>query len=80
MEANNKWWLAHYPAGIAHEIDLTRYTSLNEMADEAFAKFGARAMYTCLDKRLPFVRSTNSLPPLAHGCNHSGSNKARGSP
>jgi long-chain acyl-CoA synthetase len=54
MEANDKWWLAHYPAGIAHEIDLTRYTSLNEMADESFAKFGARAMYTCLDKTLTF--------------------------
>jgi long-chain acyl-CoA synthetase len=54
MEASNKWWLEFYPAGVPHEIDIKRYSSLNEMADEAFAKYGDRAMYTCLDKTLTF--------------------------
>jgi long-chain acyl-CoA synthetase len=54
METSNRWWLQHYPAGVEHEVDLARYSSLLEMADEAFAKFGDRAMYTCLDKTLTF--------------------------
>ncbi len=54
MEASNKWWLEHYPPGVPHEIDLKRYSSLNQMADEAFAKYADRAMYTCLDKTLTF--------------------------
>jgi len=49
-----KWWLKHYPAGVPHEIDLTRYTSLNAMAEECFDKFGSRAAYTCMDKTLTY--------------------------
>jgi long-chain acyl-CoA synthetase len=49
-----KWWLDHYPAGVPHEVDLKRYTSLVHMAEEGFAKFGDRAMYTCLDKTLTY--------------------------
>ena len=49
-----KWWLKHYPPGVAHEIDLTRYTSLVQMAEETFEKHGDRAAYTCMDKTLSF--------------------------
>jgi long-chain acyl-CoA synthetase len=49
-----KWWLKHYPAGVAHEIDLTRYTSLPAMAEECFDKYRNRAAYTCMDKTLTY--------------------------
>ena len=49
-----KWWLEFYPPGVAHEIDLTRYTSLNAMAEECFDKFGSRAAYTCMDKTITY--------------------------
>ena len=49
-----KWWLKHYPPGVAHEIDLSVYKSLPHMAEEAFEKFGDRAAYTCMDKTLTF--------------------------
>jgi long-chain acyl-CoA synthetase len=49
-----KWWLEHYPPGVAHEIDLTRYTSLPAMAEECFAQYRDRAAYTCMDKTLTY--------------------------
>jgi long-chain acyl-CoA synthetase len=50
----SRWWLEHYPAGVAHDIDLTCYTSLPQMAEESFAKYRDRAAYTCMDKTLTF--------------------------
>ena len=47
-------WLKYYPAGVAHEIDVNRYTSLPAMAEEAFRKFGTRAAFTCMDKTLTY--------------------------
>jgi long-chain acyl-CoA synthetase len=54
MKREAKWWLKHYPAGVAHDVDLNRYTSLVQMAEESFEKFGDRAAYTCMDKTLTF--------------------------
>ena len=50
----NRWWLEHYPTGVAHDVDLKQYTSLVQMADESFRKFADRDMYTCLDKTLTY--------------------------
>ena len=49
-----KWWQKHYPAGVAHDIDLSRYSSLPAMAEESFEKFHDQAAYTCMDKTLTF--------------------------
>jgi long-chain acyl-CoA synthetase len=49
-----KWWLKHYPPGVAHEVDLSRYTSLPAMAEESFAQYRDRAAYTCMDKTLTY--------------------------
>lgn len=51
---NKQTWLAHYPAGVPHAVDLTQYSSLVQMAEDAFAKYRDRAMYTCMDKTLTF--------------------------
>ncbi len=51
----NKWWLDHYPAGVPHDIDVTQYTSLVQMAEESFDKYRDRAMYTCLGKTVTFA-------------------------
>ena len=55
MEANKKWWLEHYPTGVPHEVNCQQYTSLVQMAEEGFAKYAERDMYTCLDKTLTFA-------------------------
>ena len=49
-----KWWLKHYPPGVAHEVNLNLYSSLPQMAEEAFENFHDRAAYTCMDKTLSF--------------------------
>ncbi len=49
-----KWWLKHYPPGVAHEIDPLHYHSLPQMAEECFDKFRERAAFTCMDKTLSF--------------------------
>src|SRR5258706_376947 len=49
-----KWWLKHYPPGVAHEIDPLHYHSLPQMAEECFDKFRERAALTCMDKTLSF--------------------------
>jgi long-chain acyl-CoA synthetase len=51
---NPKWWLEHYPAGVAPEVNLKQYSSLVHMAEESFTKFANRAMFTCMDKTLTF--------------------------
>ena len=33
----SKPWLAHYPAGVPANIDVDRYQSLVQLAEEAFA-------------------------------------------
>ncbi len=54
MTLEKKWWLKHYPPGVAHEIDLSLYSSLPQMAEEAFANFGNRPAFTCMDKTLTY--------------------------
>ena len=54
MTREPKWWLKHYPPGVAHEVDMNLYTSLPQMAEEAFEKFADRAAYTCMDQTLTF--------------------------
>ena len=55
-----KWWLKHYPHGVAHDINLTRYTSLPAMAEECFQKYPDHPAYTCMDKTLTY-REVDSL-------------------
>ncbi len=47
-------WLKHYPPGVAHEIDVTRFASLPAMAEEAFRKYADRPAFTCMDKTLTY--------------------------
>jgi len=51
---NPKWWLQYYPKNVAHDINLTQYTSLVQMAEESFSKYRERAMFTSMDKTLTF--------------------------
>lgn len=49
------WWHKHYPEGVSPTIDYSAYTSLPQLADESFAKYADRAMFTCMDKTLTFA-------------------------
>jgi long-chain acyl-CoA synthetase len=47
-------WLAHYPPGVAAEIDPSRYTSLVAMLDESFATYRDDQAFVCMDKAMTF--------------------------
>ncbi len=54
MADDSRWWLQHYPPGIPHDIDITQYASLPQMAEEAFERFRDRDAYTCMDRTMTF--------------------------
>ena len=43
-------WFAHYPAGVPREIDLSQYTSLTALIEEAFVKYRERNAYVGFGK------------------------------
>jgi long-chain acyl-CoA synthetase len=47
-------WLKHYPKGVPHEIDVSRYASVAALFEESFAKFRGDDAYVFMDKRLTF--------------------------
>ena len=49
-----KPWLAHYPPGVAAELDITRYASLVELFDESFAKYADQPAYVCMGKTMTY--------------------------
>src|ERR1700693_3939228 len=50
-----KVWLSSYPTGIAAEIDPSRYRSVTQMFEEAFAKFADRNAYVCMGHNLTYA-------------------------
>src|ERR1700739_3106919 len=47
-------WLKQYPAGVPADIDMTQYSSLVELLEESFAKFGDRKAFICMDKSISY--------------------------
>ena len=47
-------WLRQYPPGVPAEIDLSRYSSLIAMFEEAFKTFADREACVCMGKFLTF--------------------------
>jgi long-chain acyl-CoA synthetase len=47
-------WLKHYPKGVPHEIDPSRYASVAALFEESFAQFRGDDAYVFMDKRLTF--------------------------
>ena len=48
-------WLAHYPEGIPAEIDLSRYTSLVALMEQAFAQHAGRVAFNFMGKDMSFA-------------------------
>ena len=51
------FWLKSYPAGVPAEINPDQYPSLVALLDEAFARFGQRQAYRCMDRIMTVVCS-----------------------
>jgi long-chain acyl-CoA synthetase len=48
-------WLAHYPPGVPHEIDISVYPSVTAMFEQACSEFPQRPAYTSLGKTLTYA-------------------------
>jgi long-chain acyl-CoA synthetase len=49
-----KIWLKHYPPGVPHDIDASKYESLVTLLEESFAKFRERRAFICMDKAITY--------------------------
>jgi len=50
-----KPWLKSYPAGVAAEVDVTAYSSLTQLLEEAFKNHAGRNAADCMGKRFTFA-------------------------
>ena len=52
--ATNKPWLASYPEGVAADIDTSAYTSLVDLMEDSFKRYGDRRAFTFLGRALSY--------------------------
>jgi len=52
--ATNKPWLTAYPEGVAADIDTSAYTSLVDLMQDSFKRFGDRSAFTFLGRALTY--------------------------
>ena len=45
----DRWWLNHYPEGVAHDVDPERYASMVEMLEESFQNNADQPFSVCMD-------------------------------
>jgi len=50
----DKPWLASYPAGVVHDIDVTQYHSLTELLEESFRRNKDRPFSVCMDRWMTY--------------------------
>jgi long-chain acyl-CoA synthetase len=47
-------WFAHYPKGVAHEIDPNKYQSIVEILEEGFARYSDKIAFENMGKKLTY--------------------------
>jgi long-chain acyl-CoA synthetase len=51
----DRFWLKNYPPGVPADIDVSQYSSLVQLMDEAFAKYSGRNAYAFMDRYYTFA-------------------------
>ena len=49
-----KPWLKHYPPGIPTDVDLSSYTSLNQLLEESFKRNASRPFSVCMERWMSY--------------------------
>lgn len=55
LRTMDKIWLNHYPAGMPHDIDPSRYRSLVQLLEEAMAEHAGRVAFRCMGASLTYA-------------------------
>ncbi len=50
----DRHWLASYPSGVAHDIDVTQYHSLTDLLEESFRKNKDRPFSVCMNRWMTY--------------------------
>ncbi len=50
----DKFWVNQYPPGVAHDIDLSQYRSLNQLLEESFRANAHRPFSVCMDRWMSY--------------------------
>ena len=50
----DKVWLKSYPANVAHEIDVTAYSSLTQLLDESFGEHADNPFSVCMERWMSY--------------------------
>jgi long-chain acyl-CoA synthetase len=50
-----RFWLKNYPPGVPADVDVTQYSSLAQLMEEAFARYGSRNAYAYMDRYYTFA-------------------------
>ena len=51
----DRFWLKNYPPGVPADIDVSQYSSLVQLMEEAFAKYAGRNAYAFMDRYYTFA-------------------------
>jgi long-chain acyl-CoA synthetase len=49
-----RFWLKHYPPGVPADVDVDRYSSLNELMQDGFTRYAERNAYAYMDRLFTF--------------------------
>jgi long-chain acyl-CoA synthetase len=65
MTMTHRPWLSSYPEGVPSEIDTHQYSSLVQLMEESFAKFGPRGAYSFMGQEMSFAQMDRTSQALA---------------
>jgi long-chain acyl-CoA synthetase len=55
MNASDRFWLNHYPAGVPADIDYREYRSVVDLFDQSVVRFAERPAYCFMDETMTFA-------------------------
>ncbi|TIC83150.1 long-chain-fatty-acid--CoA ligase [Crenobacter intestini] len=61
----DKVWFKNYQQGVAHEIDVNTFASINEVFDKSVARFRDRPAVACMDKVLSYCELDRKVSDFA---------------
>ena len=47
-------WFKSYPKSVPHTVDITTYSSVMEIVDEALSQFSDKPAFSCMDKTITY--------------------------
>ncbi len=76
----NKPWLDSYPAGVPAEIDISAYSSINDVFSDSCKRFRDRVAFINMDTRITYGELDQAALRFASWLQHRGLNRVTALP